>query len=35
VYSLIIEVIDTLIYALALYWLFTGAGALWFRTRGA
>jgi len=32
VYSLAIEVIDTLIYALALYWLFTGAGALWFRT---
>ena len=31
VYSLAVEVIDTLISVLALYWLFTGSGAVWFR----
>jgi hypothetical protein len=31
VYSLAVEAIDTLISALALYWLFTGRGAVWFR----
>ena len=33
-HSLILEAIDTLISVLALYWLFTGAGAAWFRRPG-
>jgi hypothetical protein len=34
-YSMAIEVIDTVISAVALYWLFTGPGRAWFRRRSA
>ena len=30
-YSLAVEIIDTVLSAIALYWLFTGPGAQWFR----
>ncbi len=31
-YSLALEFIETVVTAIALYWLFTGSGASWFRT---